>query len=171
MRSLSDAEQNYSAPERECLAVVWALQTLRPYLLYERFTVSTYHHTLHWLLNVSEPSGLLTSWRLRFAEYDFEIRYKKGKLNQQQDALSCLLTGCETVADDPDDIPTFSVDPADNERDISASTITFDVSSARDDDNFTEVDYAPVDDLLAVQETPSTDINFNEITLHDFLSA
>lgn len=34
-RSLRNAELKYSAPERKCLGIVWALQTLRPYLIYE----------------------------------------------------------------------------------------------------------------------------------------
>lgn len=61
-RSVNDAEFNYSAPEHEFLAVVWELQTLRPYLQYETFTVYTNHNALNWLFNITEPSGSLTCW-------------------------------------------------------------------------------------------------------------
>ena len=55
-RTLTAPERNYSATERECLVVVWALQILRPYLLYESFTVYTGHHSLRWLMMVNDPS-------------------------------------------------------------------------------------------------------------------
>ncbi|CAN8070819.1 unnamed protein product, partial [Agarophyton chilense] len=42
-RSLNAADKKYSVSEKECLAVVWALTTLRPYLQGERFTVNTDH--------------------------------------------------------------------------------------------------------------------------------
>ena len=45
-RTLTAPERNYSATERECLGVVWALPILRPYLLYEKFMVYTDHHSL-----------------------------------------------------------------------------------------------------------------------------
>ena len=91
-RTLAPAERNYTASERECLAVVWALKTLRPYLMYERFVVHTDNAALHWLLTIDDPSGRLMRWRLRLAEFDFEVRYKKGKANTQADALSRLDT-------------------------------------------------------------------------------
>ncbi|CDF39628.1 Ribonuclease H (fragment) [Chondrus crispus] len=66
--SLSDSERNYSATERECFAVVWAVRTLRPYIEGTKFTVRTDHDALRWLMSLTESSGRLTRWRLRLAE-------------------------------------------------------------------------------------------------------
>ena len=61
-------------------------------------------------------------WRLRLAEYDFQVMYKLGALNTQADALSRLKTLAETVHEDWDEIPAFMVSEAANndnlERDI-----------------------------------------------------
>ena len=51
-RTLDDAEENYGVPERECLVVMFALKTLRPYILYEKFVLHTDHESLSWLLNI-----------------------------------------------------------------------------------------------------------------------
>jgi hypothetical protein len=107
-RTLQGAERNYSASERECLAVVWALQTLRPYLAFEKFTVHTDHSALRWLFNIVEPSGRLARWRLRLSEFDYEIAYKKGSANVHADTLSRLRTYAETEYDpDQDVIPVY----------------------------------------------------------------
>lgn len=45
-----------------------------------------------WLLTVNAPSGRLIWWRLRPAEFYFEVKYKKGKVNTQADVLSRLNT-------------------------------------------------------------------------------
>ena len=141
-RSLLPAEENYSASERECLAVVWALKTLRPYLMYEKFTVYTDHAALHWLLTITDPSGRLIRWRLRLAEYDFEVKYKKGKANTQADALSRLNTLSETIAhDDSDDIPAFLLEDELN--------VELKLNRAHDDDDFIELEYAEEDELFA----------------------
>ena len=106
-RSLNEAEQGYAIPERECLAVMFALKTLRPYILYEKFVLHTDQESLSWLFNIQDPSGKLLRWRLRLAEFDFEIKYKLGKLNTQADALSRLATDSEAAHEDMEDIPCF----------------------------------------------------------------
>ena len=45
-RSIREAEHNYSVSEKECLAVVWAITTLRPYLQFEHFVVAENRHLL-----------------------------------------------------------------------------------------------------------------------------
>ena len=90
--SLSDSERNYSATERECLAVVWAVRTLRPYVEGTKFTVRTGHDALRWLMSLTETSGRLTRWRLRLAENDFTIQYRPGRVHQVPDALSRLVS-------------------------------------------------------------------------------
>ncbi|CDF38512.1 unnamed protein product [Chondrus crispus] len=111
-RTLAAAERNYSVSEKECLAVIWAVQTLRPYLYGEHFIVHTDHASLRWLMNVTDPSGRLIRWRLRLSKFDFEIKYKKGKANSQADALSRLRTAGETVDEIDDEIPCFIAEPA-----------------------------------------------------------
>lgn len=56
-RTLHKHELNYSVSEKGCLAVLWAITTLRLYLLLERFIVHTDHASLHWLRTISDPSG------------------------------------------------------------------------------------------------------------------
>jgi hypothetical protein len=64
-RSLNPAERNYSTTERECLEIVWAILQLRPYLEGQRFLKRTDHHSLRWVLNLSDAQGRLARWRLR----------------------------------------------------------------------------------------------------------
>lgn len=87
-RLLSTAEQNYSTIEKELLAIVYSVNHFRPYIYGNKFTLVTDHKPLVWLNSVKDPTSRLIRWRLKLAEYEYEIMYKAGKTNVNADTLS-----------------------------------------------------------------------------------
>ena len=87
-RVLTPAEQKYSTIEKECLAIVWAVDKWRPYLLGRRFHIETDHKPLQWLQTARDPRGKLARWMIRLQEYDFSIGHVPGKENVMADYLS-----------------------------------------------------------------------------------
>lgn len=87
-RTLSNQEQKYSATERECLAVIFAVEKFRAYVEGTKFTVITDHYSLLWLNNLKDPVGRLARWALRLQPYDFELKHRKGQENVVPDMLS-----------------------------------------------------------------------------------
>ena len=88
IRTLTDAEVKYTTTEKECLAIVWAIQKFRPHLDGYKFTVITDHSSLRWLHNLKNPTGRLARWSLSLSEYDFDILRRKGSSHHIPDALS-----------------------------------------------------------------------------------
>jgi hypothetical protein len=86
-RTLQPAEQNWSVREKDALAIIFACETFRPYLYGSKFIIFTDHQSLQWLMKATTPARLVR-WALRLAEYDFEIKYRKGEENANADALS-----------------------------------------------------------------------------------
>lgn len=91
-RTLNKSECNYSTTEKELLAIINSVEHFRPYLYGKKFIIYTDHRALQWLFNCKNPSSKLVRWRLRLSEYDYEIKYKPGRINSNADGLSRLLT-------------------------------------------------------------------------------
>jgi hypothetical protein len=77
-RSLKPAETRYSTSEKECLAVLWAIEKFKGFIEYSHFVVETDHQALQWLQKIKEPSGRLARWFFTLQMYDFEVRYRPG---------------------------------------------------------------------------------------------
>ena len=89
-RVLTSAERNYSTTEKECLALIWSIKKLRPYLKGSSFRAITDNNALRWLQNLREPSGRLARWSLGLQQWDVCIEYRKGAYHRVPDALSRL---------------------------------------------------------------------------------
>lgn len=87
-RKLSIREEAYSASEKECACLVWATQKLSCYLYGAPFIFVTDHCSLTWLSQMSNKNPRLLLWSLALQQYDFEVRYRKGKAHVNVDCLS-----------------------------------------------------------------------------------
>nr|XP_011471077.1 PREDICTED: uncharacterized protein LOC105353523 [Fragaria vesca subsp. vesca] len=72
-RTLVGAEHNYTPIEKICLALVYAVQKLRHYLLAHSVTLISRADPLKYLMTKPMPSGRLAKWSLILSE--FEIKY------------------------------------------------------------------------------------------------
>jgi hypothetical protein len=91
-KSLTSAEQGYAVIEIEGLAIQYAIEDCRFYLLDNKFTVFTDHRPLEGVFqkNVSEVmTPRLLSYRLKLAQYtDMKVIWTEGKFHLIADALS-----------------------------------------------------------------------------------
>lgn len=75
-RSLASHERKYCQTEKECLAIVWAMEKFYIYLYGKRFTLVTDCKPLQYLFNraQSKPSARIERWILRLQAFDFDVR-------------------------------------------------------------------------------------------------
>jgi len=88
---LNDAQRNYSTTEKELLAVVFALEKFRSYLLGTKIIVYSDHAALRYLMTKKEAKPRLIRWILLLSEFDLEIKDEKGIENRVADHLSRLV--------------------------------------------------------------------------------
>lgn len=105
-RALSRTEEKYSVPEKEMLAIFWALQTFRNYLYGAKFKILTDHQPLTFALSPKNTNAKLKRWKAYLEEHDYQIVYTPGKSNVVADALSRVvlsMTGTQHSAENTDD--------------------------------------------------------------------
>ncbi|KAG2875205.1 hypothetical protein PC114_g24858 [Phytophthora cactorum] len=81
-RQLKPAERNYLVHDKELLAMKYALAKFRVYLLGSGpFVDYTDHASLRTAVKSPHISQRMAKWLSFFAEYDFRVEYKPGRLN------------------------------------------------------------------------------------------
>ncbi|XP_045820253.1 uncharacterized protein LOC123913526 [Trifolium pratense] len=87
-RTLDSAQSNYTTTEKELLAIVFALDKFRSYLLGSKVVVFTDHAALKYLLKKPDAKPRLIRWMLLLQEFNVEIKDKSGAENLVADHLS-----------------------------------------------------------------------------------
>ncbi|RVW83925.1 Retrovirus-related Pol polyprotein from transposon 297 [Vitis vinifera] len=77
-KTLNEAQRNYTTTEKELLAVVFALDKFRAYLVGSSIVVFTDHSALKYLLTKQDAKARLIRWILLLQEFNLQIRDKKG---------------------------------------------------------------------------------------------
>ncbi|KAL0729919.1 hypothetical protein Bca4012_026012 [Brassica carinata] len=89
-QTLNDAQMRYATTEKEMLAIVFAFEKFRSYLVGSKVIVYTDHAALRHLLAKKDAKPRLLRWILLLQEFDLEIRDKPGIENGVADHLSRL---------------------------------------------------------------------------------
>ncbi|XP_021346938.1 uncharacterized protein LOC110446222, partial [Mizuhopecten yessoensis] len=87
-RKLLQRERNYAVVEKECLAIVWAVQKFEQYLYGKEFVLETDHQPLTYLQRSKTANGRLMRWALLLQPYRFRIQAIRGSDNIGADYLS-----------------------------------------------------------------------------------
>lgn len=88
-RTLKDGELHFAANEKELLAIVWALKTLRNYLYgVKNLNIFTDHQPLTFAVSDRNTNAKIKRWKAFIDEHKAKLFYKPGKENYVADALS-----------------------------------------------------------------------------------
>ena len=96
-KTLDSAQRNYATTEKEFLAVVFACDKFRPYIVDSKVTIHTDHAAIKYLMEKKDAKPRLIRWVLLLQKFDLHIIDRKGAENPVAHNLSRL----DNVPDDP----------------------------------------------------------------------
>nr|GEU95928.1 reverse transcriptase domain-containing protein [Tanacetum cinerariifolium] len=98
-KTMTEAESNYTTTEKEMLAVVYAFEKFRYYLIMNKSIVYTDHSALNYLFAKKDSKARLLRWVLLLQEFTFKVIDMKGAENLVADHLSRLENPHQNVLD------------------------------------------------------------------------
>lgn len=102
-RFLTRQKPNFSTTEKECLAVLWSIEKLRPYLDGVLFAVVTGHYSFVWLHNLKDPTERLARWAVCLQQYDLKVVHRQVKDHVVPDTLSRSVSEIDGILKEVDD--------------------------------------------------------------------
>jgi transposase InsO family protein len=143
-RKFTDGERKWHIREKEALAIIFALEKFRRFVLGCSFIVRTDHSSLEWLMQAK--TGRLCRWALRLAEFQpFSIVHRKGDAHINVDALTRSFEVSECVPD----LAIAALVPYATPSTPSFSTPSFSTPSF----SATSLPFPPLSVVLAAQQT------------------
>nr|GFA21460.1 DNA-directed DNA polymerase [Tanacetum cinerariifolium] len=109
-KTMTQAETNYTTTEIKMLAVVYAFEKFRSYLIMNKSIVYTDHSALKYLFSKKDAKVRLLRWILLLQEFDFKVIDTKGAENYVADHLSRLENLYENVFDPKEINETFPLE-------------------------------------------------------------
>ncbi|GJZ21017.1 reverse transcriptase domain-containing protein [Tanacetum coccineum] len=109
-KTMNEAESHYTTTEKEMLAVVYAFEKFRSYLILNKSIVYTDHSALKYLFAKKDSKARLLRWVLLLQEFKFKVIDTKGAENLAADHLSRLENPYENVLDPKEINETFPLE-------------------------------------------------------------
>ena len=88
IKTFNEAQENYSTTKKEMLAMVFACEKFKPYLLGSHVIIRKDHAAIKYLMAKKDAKSILIRWVLLLQEFDLEIKDNKCSDNGVADHLS-----------------------------------------------------------------------------------
>nr|GEY59572.1 reverse transcriptase domain-containing protein [Tanacetum cinerariifolium] len=110
IKTMNQAKANYTTTEKVMLAVVYAFEKFRSYLIMNKSIVYTDHSALKYLFAKKDVKARLLRWILLLLEFDFKVIDTRGAENYAADHLSRLKNPYENIFDPKEINKTFPLE-------------------------------------------------------------